>query len=185
MATRYLSFPDYTTSIGKEIRAFLTGSKDYPIEARHMLYSINRLEHKDELERWMKDGATVVINRYCESNLAYGAASGLSIEWLRTLESMMPQADYVFYLRATSGLSKQRKKERDKFEGDIAFLNHVSSIYDVLAENPNWFTIEADDSVNSIQCEISKTVEKLLLDSEQGRKLTYKAGTIKMLSNSG
>jgi dTMP kinase len=158
----YISFPDYSTAIGQEIRGFLSGRKNYPIEARHMLYSVNRLEHKERIERWLREERIVVINRYCESNLAYGAAAGLRIEWLRSIESKMPEADYVFYLKAEPELSKERKSERDKFEIDLDFLKRVSSVYNALAESPNWFTIDADNSIEIIHYEISRLTEKLL-----------------------
>jgi dTMP kinase len=137
-----------------------------------MLYSINRLEHKQEIEDWLSSGKVLVINRYCESNIAYGAASGVSIEWLRLLESKVPQADYIFYLRATTKLSKERKSERDKFEGDLSFLARVSSVYDALAtDNPNWFTIDADDTVENIQYEIRRITEELVL-KDRGKSET-------------
>lgn len=172
MPAEYLSFPDYDTAVGVEIKNFLSGAKNYPIEARHMLYSINRLEHKQEIEEWLARGRIAVINRYCESNIAYGAASGVSIEWLRSLESKMPQADYVFYLRATTKLSKERKNERDIFEGDLSFLERVSSVYDALAEDSrNWFTIDADDSIENIHYEIWRITEELVL-KERGKSET-------------
>ncbi|MHB1907633.1 MAG: dTMP kinase [Nitrososphaerales archaeon] len=158
----YVSFPDYTTTIGQEIRSFLSGEKSYPLEARHMLYSLNRYEHKNQIENWQSEGKIIVINRYCVSNLAYGGASGLSIDWLRSLESQMPQADYIFYLRATPNLSKLRKSNRDKFESDLSFLSRVSSVYDALSQSPNWFKIDADDSIENIQYEIFKITEELL-----------------------
>jgi dTMP kinase len=165
--SEYTSFPDYSTPIGQEIRAFLSGTKNYPVEARHMLYSVNRLEHKEKIESWLQQGRVIVINRYCDSNLAYGTGNGLSIEWLRTLESMMPQADYVFYLKSSYELSIKRKSDRDKFETDPDFLRRVSSVYDALAGNPNWFTIDADNSIESIQYEISRVAEKLLQEEEE------------------
>jgi dTMP kinase len=160
--SEYISFPDYSTAIGHEIRGFLSEAKNYSIEARHMLYSVNRLEHREIIEKWLRDGKIVIINRYCESNLAYGTASGLSIEWLRSLESRMPPSDYVFYLKAELQLSKERKSERDKFETDLDFLKRVSAVYNTLAESPNWFTIDADNSIESIHYEISSLAEKLL-----------------------
>src|SRR5579863_8588738 len=135
------SFPDYSTVSGREIRAFLLeGKNNYPLEARHMLFALNRLEHKEQLEKWLREGKTVVINRYCSSNLAYGSANGLPIEWLKELEKNMPEADYVFYLKADSELSKKRKaSDRDRFEVDLSFLDRVTAVYDALAESANWF----------------------------------------------
>lgn len=162
----YLSFPDYSTVIGGEIRAFLSGRKSYGLEARHMLYSTNRYEHKDQIERWLSDLKIVIVNRYCESNIAYGVASGLSLEWLRQLESRIPQSNYIFLLKASTELSKRRKFDRDKFEADYDYLTRVSKVYEALAENPHWFSVNADNTVEAVHYEIKKLTENLLKESE-------------------
>jgi dTMP kinase len=176
----YDSFPDYSTVVGREISAFLSGSKIYPIEARHMLFSLNRLEHKERIEKWLIEGKIVVINRYSDSGVAYGSASGLSIEWLKSLDSQMPQPDYVFYLKARTELLKQRKSDRDTFELDLRFLERVSSVYDALAQSPNWFTIDADNSIESIHYEISRLAQKLLAG-----KIELKGRPINMNASEG
>jgi dTMP kinase len=163
--TEYISFPDYETAIGKEIRSFLSGKSQLGIEARHILYSANRYEHKDKIERWLDDGKVVVINRYCESNIAYGVASGLPLDWLKEIESRMPQSDYVFFLKSTPELSQKRKFIRDKFETDATYLASVSKVYEALAEGENWFSIDADRTVELIHYEITQLVSNLLLES--------------------
>ncbi|HZW57240.1 MAG TPA: dTMP kinase [Nitrososphaerales archaeon] len=154
----YLSFPDYETRIGQEIRNFLAGKKEYNQEARHLLYAANRYEKKEDIEKALAEGRVVVVNRYCESNLAYGVANGLPLEWLREIESRMPQADFVFLLRASPGLSERRKKItlRDRYESDMRFLQRVSDVYDALAKSGQWFVIDADSSIQSVHNEVSK-----------------------------
>jgi dTMP kinase len=51
-----LDFPDYTTPIGMEIRAFLDGRRDYPAEVKHLLFSANRWEKKKEIESMIENG---------------------------------------------------------------------------------------------------------------------------------
>ena len=106
-----MTFPDYGTAIGAEIQAFLSGKKEYGLEARHLLYAANRYEKKAIIERWLSDGKVIIANRYCESNLAYGVANGLSLEWLKEIESKMPQSDYIFLLNADPELSQSRKEK--------------------------------------------------------------------------
>jgi len=162
--SEFLSFPDYSTAIGHEISAFLSGKREYPKEARHILYAANRYEHKEQIENWVRgENKIVVINRYSDSNIAYGVANGLSLQWLKAIESQMPQADYVFLLKATPELSKARKrKDRDIYETDPSFLNRVSEVYDALVEKGRWFSIEADRSVETIHYEISRFTEELI-----------------------
>ena len=42
-----LDFPDYTTPIGMEIKAFLEGKRDYLSEVKHLLFSANRSGEKE------------------------------------------------------------------------------------------------------------------------------------------
>ena len=159
--SEYISFPDYTTPIGREIRGFLEHERDYNLESRHLLYAANRYEHKEQIEKWISDGKVVIINRYSESNLAYGGANGLSIDWLAQIESRMPSSDYVFYLKLSPEVSAARKRNRDRYEADLAFLKRVSSVYEALSEPGRWFTISADQPKDLIHYEIVKTISSL------------------------
>jgi dTMP kinase len=160
-----LSFPDYSTPIGKEIAAFLRGERKYPEEARHALYAANRYEHKEKIERLLdQEGRIVVVNRYCDSNIAYGVASGLPLEWLRGLESRMPAPDHTFLLRIPPAISASRmqRKDRDIFEKDLDFLNRVQQVYEALADEHRWSVVDGDRPVDSIQYEISQLTENLI-----------------------
>jgi dTMP kinase len=159
----FLSFPEYTTPIGKEIHEYLHGKREYSPETMHLLYSANRYEFKSEIERWISEKNVVVLNRYCESNIAYGVADGLPRTWLEQLENRMPQSDYVFYLRISPELSLRRKDSRDRFEADMKFLNRVSEVYDALASSsPRWITIEGDRNPSIIHYEIMKSLSTRL-----------------------
>ncbi len=174
--TEFISFPDYTTLIGQEIRSFLDHNREYNPEARHVLYAANRYEHKDKLENWISQGKIVVINRYSESNIAYGAANGLPVEWLFHLESRMLRADYVFYLKISPEVSAARKKNRDRYEADLSFLKRVSSVYEALAEPGRWFTIVADQPSDLVHYEIVRTVSSLLDEKSNINQESYSRG---------
>jgi dTMP kinase len=159
----YLSFPDYSTPIGQEISNFLVHKREYDLESRHLLYAANKYERKEAIQRWIADGKVVIINRYSESNFAYGVANGLPLEWLEQVEGRLPKSDYVFYLRLSPEVSESRKqRNRDRYETDLGFLNRVSSVYEALAERDRWFIIPAEQSMDLLRYEIAKTVLSLL-----------------------
>ena len=160
----YISFPDYATPLGQEIKSFLERRKEYNLEARHLLYAANRYEHKERIENWIAQGKLVVINRYAESNLAYGGANGIPLEWLMQLESRMPKSDYVFYLRLSPEISAGRKRNRDRYEADLAYLRRVSEVYDALIEPGRWFSVEADRPRDLVHYEIVKTLSALNIE---------------------
>ncbi len=128
----------------------------------HLLYSANRYEFKPSIDRWISEKKFVILNRYCESNIAYGVADGLPRLWLEQLESRMPQSDYVFYLRITPELSLIRKASRDRLEADPKFLSRVSQMYDAMASSTRWITMNAERDVEIIHYEIMKTLTALL-----------------------
>lgn len=163
-ACEYISFPDYTTPLGQEIRSFLERRIEYNLEARHLLYAANRYEHKERIEDWVTKGKLVVINRYTESNLAYGSANGIPLDWLMQLESRMPKSDYIFYLKLSPEISAGRKRNRDRYEADLAYLRRVSDVYDALIEPGRWFSVAADRPRDLVHYEIVKTLSALNLE---------------------
>ena len=106
-----IDFPDYTTPIGTEIRAFLEGKRSYPNEVKHLLLSANRWEKKREIESMMDNGTIIISNRYYQSNLAYGISNGLSINWLLNLDKGLPKEDLVIVLDVSPKASHQRTEQ--------------------------------------------------------------------------
>ena len=157
----YLSFPDYSTAIGQEIKSYLAGKRDYDPETRHLLYAANHYELKESIVRKVRDGVSLVLNRYCESNLAYGVANGLPLAWLENVESLMPPSNLVFYLKIFPEISAKRKGDRDRFEADLNFLKRVSDVYDALAEPGRWFTVDASQRVELVHYEVVKILESV------------------------
>src|SRR6202022_1677415 len=132
------------------------GAREYNAETRHLLYAANRYEWKERIVDLTRKGNTVILNRYSESNLAYGVANGLSLSWLEQVESLMPKSDRVFYLKVPPEVSAKRKGDRDRFEADLSFLKRVSEVYDALAEPGRWFTVDATRSIELVHYEIVK-----------------------------
>lgn len=157
-----ITFPDYTTSIGAEIKAFLEGKRDYPIELKHILLSANRWEKKKEIESMVDSGTIVIINRYYQSNLVYGTSNGLNLRWLLSLEKGLPTADLVIVLDVTPRITLKRSLEPDEFEKDASLLQNVYKNYHKLAKPFRWKILNAEKSRDQIHDEVKKTVERII-----------------------
>jgi dTMP kinase len=157
-----ITFPDYTTSIGAEIKAFLEGKRDYPIELKHILLSANRWEKKKEIESMVDSGTIVIINRYYQSNLVYGTSNGLNLRWLLSLEKGLPTADLVIVLDVTPRITLKRSLEPDEFEKDVSLLQNVYKNYHKLAKPFRWKILDAEKSRDQIHDEVKKTVERII-----------------------
>jgi dTMP kinase len=157
-----LDFPDYTTPIGMEIRAFLDGKRDYPIEAKHLLFSANRWEKKKEIESMLDNGTIVVMNRYWQSNLAYGTASGIDPAWLLRLDKGLPKEDLVIVILVNPSVSSKRAEVQDTFESDQKLAAAAHRNYAKYAKQFKWKVLDGSKSKEQVHQEIMKIVRKEL-----------------------
>lgn len=158
-----MDFPDYTTPIGKEIRAFLDGNRSYTLETKHVLMSANRWEKKKEIESLIENGTIIVMNRYYQSNLVYGISHGLNLKWLLNLDEGLPKEDVVIVLDVNPNTSYQRVPgNRDAFEIDRKLLTKVHKNYRKLAKQFNWKVINGERVSGEVHNEIMKIVRKVI-----------------------
>ena len=159
--TKLFHFPDYTTPIGKEIRAYLDGKRKFPPQVIHCLLSANRWEKLNQIQSAQEKNSVLIMNRYYHSNLIYGKANGIKEKWLENLDSGLPKADLIILLDVTQKESFRRQKtNRDKFEKNEEFLKKISKIYLSVAKKKRWKIIDASKSKQEIHDEILKTFSK-------------------------
>lgn len=143
-----MSFPDYTTRIGNEIRAFLDGKVSYNNETKHMLLAANRWEKKQDIDNFLNKGKTIIMNRYYQSNLAYGLANGLQMGWLENLDNGLPKEEITIILDVLPEVSIERLESNnftpDEFERNIEFLDKARNEYLKLAKRFDWKVISSD-----------------------------------------
>jgi dTMP kinase len=162
--TSRMSFPDYDTPIGKEIKSFLSGGRTYPTELQHLLFAANRWEKLEEIKSRLRAGESIIVNRYTESNLAYGRANGLDTVWLATLERGLPRTDLVIVLDAPPhSLSSRRPgSTKDVYEKSSALQVKAQKAYRELARKHGWSLIDAEGPVAGVQAAVVKTVREAL-----------------------
>ena len=148
-----MSFPDYETAIGKEIKAFLSKERNYPIELQHLLFAANRWEKSEEIKSHLQSGKTLIVNRYTESNLVYGLANGLDRRWLESLENGLPKTNLVIVLDAPPQSLKSRRagSSKDAYERNSALQNKAQKAYRELARENGWKLVDADRPVEEVR----------------------------------
>ncbi len=158
-----IDFPDYTTPIGKEIKQFLDGKRNYPDEVKMMLLSANRWEKKGEIEKMVGKGITVIMNRYYQSNLVYGISKGLKLDWLLSLDKGLPKADVVIVIDIRPKTLVSRSKNIvDTFEKDLELIRRVKKNYRILANKFNWRAVEGEKSVDEVHSQVLRIVSKFV-----------------------
>jgi dTMP kinase len=158
-----LDFPDYSTPIGREIKSFLDGKRDYPDETKLMLLSANRWERKETIDRMLSNGTILVMNRYYHSNLAYGVSKNLELNWLMTLDRGLPKEDLCIVLEIRPTISESRSQHAgDLFENDKDLLKNVYRNYRKLAKLFNWKIINGERSKEEVSSDILNMVLKFV-----------------------
>ena len=160
---RLVSFPDYTTAIGGEISKALHGEREYGPDVMQLMYVANRYERREEMSRWLEQGAVLVCDRYRASSVAYGEAQGLDPVWLREMQRFLPQTDLTILLDIAPETAVQRKaKGRDRYERDLALLSRVRESYRRHAAEEGWLTLNGERPRDDVSADVVSAVEKLL-----------------------
>ncbi|MFB6076804.1 MAG: dTMP kinase, partial [Candidatus Nanohaloarchaea archaeon] len=141
--SRYAEFPTHqATPIGKVIDRYLQGDYDVPPEVRALLYAADRYQFAGEFRQFLADGGILVADRYSPSNYAFqttefgGEAFDAVVDWMRTVESRLPQPDQVILLDMPPGAARDlmTDREKDVHEADVQFQQRVLDSYRRLAE---------------------------------------------------
>ena len=158
-----LDFPDYTTPIGMEIKAFLERKRDYYTpEVKHLLFSANRWEKKKEIESMLENGTIVIMNRYWQSNLVYGVANGMDANWLIRLDRGLPKENIVLMILVKPTISARRAEMQDAFESDRQLAVKAYENYLKFAKQFRWRIIDGSKSKEQVHQEIMKIIRKEL-----------------------
>lgn len=163
------SFPNYTgTVFGGEVGKYLNGSygalNELPPQFPAMLYAMDRFEMKKNISANLRDGKTVIFDRYVPSNCAHQAAKlpenerTYFIDWVKRLEYNileLPAPDITIFLdvppkAAGEYVLKKSKRsytdaKNDIHEADFSYLEKVYSVYKTMAMKGGWLTIECMD----------------------------------------
>ena len=156
---RALSFPDYETPIGQQIRKALSGEHDFGPEVMQLLYVANRFEHKPRLDHWLQAGDVVVCERYRASSVAYGEAQGLDSRWLEEIQRDLPAATVTVLLDMAPETAVARKRDgRDRYERDLVLLARVRESYRRQAAAGRWVLIDAEQSKDAVAQAVAEAV---------------------------
>jgi dTMP kinase len=154
-----LSFPEYDTPIGREIRHALDGARDFTPDVMQLLYVANRLEFKPQIERWLAAGDIVICDRYCASSMAYGEAQGLDPVWLNEIQRSLPKAAVTVLLDIAPETAVRRKStNRDRYERDLDMLARVRTSYRRQAAAPDWCLIDAEAPKDAVTAAVEAAV---------------------------
>jgi dTMP kinase len=164
-----IAFPDYDTSIGREIARALAGEREYTPDVMQLLYVANRFEWKPRIDAWLESGSIVLSDRYIASSIAYGETQGLDPQWLWDVQQPLPQPGLTILLDIAPGTAAGRKSVgRDRYERDLALLGRVRDSYARQANDSAWIRIDGDQDRARVAAEVAAAVDLWL---ERGHRV--------------
>lgn len=126
-----------------------------------MLFTANRWEKAVAIERGRSAGV-VIVNRYSESNLVYGMANGLPLNWLLELEQGLPKTDLVLVLDTPIQRLVSRRANKDSYEKNIDLQTKARRTYRRLASKFGWKIINATGDKDEVHRRVRTTIRKWL-----------------------
>ena len=158
-----LSFPDYQTPIGQELRHALDGQRDFTPDVMQLLYVANRLEWLPKLAGWLAAGDVVICDRYRASSVAYGEAQGLDAGWLLDIQRGLPAPDLTVFLDIAPETAVARKSTgRDRYERDLDLLSRVRTSYRHQAATGRWAIVNGEASKTDVSQAVEAAVSQRL-----------------------
>jgi len=152
-----LHFPVYDSVTGKVLREIMQGEEIHPLLFQALM-TLNRLE---ALPLLRKPG-TLVLNRYWQSGVAYGAADGLDPEGLEALHSVLPVPDLCMLIDVPAEVSMLRRSSRDDAyetaERVTLARQHYLDLWARHRADPGWYVVDGTQSVEDVHQQIVELV---------------------------
>jgi dTMP kinase len=156
-----VSFPDYSTPLGGEIRRFLKGEVSYRPEVRQLLYVANRWEREGDIRKWLNEKNYVIADRYMQAGLVYGLANGLSLDWMLGMEEGLPKADLVIILDISPETALERERAEDIYEENLSFQKMIRSTYLELGKKLGWKIVDGNQEPSRVAMTALRNVKSV------------------------
>jgi len=159
--------PTLDSRAGKKIRKVL--DKELAVSAKKLqgLFAKDRAKHlKKIIIPNLKSGKVVISDRYLFSSLAYGAADGVDLDYLISLNKKFLEPDLTIFLKTSPRVCVERIKKRGEkitlFEKERQ-LEKVWKIFEKLSKKfRNIVVLDGEKSIKEIQENIKKVSIKRL-----------------------
>jgi len=148
--------------IGVKVNKMIS-SEDHSPETVALGFAADRMAHlEDRVIPWLKEGKTVVSDRYYHSSLVYQPVMGADREWVDKLnkEALKPDLTFILDISAEIGMERVDDRGRDGniFE-QLSFQEKVVNRYRKL-ENESTILVDASNPEEEVFKEIKSQVEQ-------------------------
>jgi dTMP kinase len=151
--------------IGNLLRRYL--KKETPPLVDALLFAADRAEHSIVIQKNIKEGKHVVLDRYVESSFAYQSVQGIDENWLEGINDFHLSPDITVLLDLEVDIALKRKtldpasNTNEKFE-NAKFLQKVRKVYLRRAQLKQFNVLDASQPVDVIHKTVIEIVRTKL-----------------------
>ncbi|KAI8849398.1 thymidylate kinase-domain-containing protein [Chytridium lagenaria] len=138
-------FPDRGSTSGAIIDQYLKFKSEIDDRTMHLWFAVNRSEAMPALEKILKSGRSIIVDRYAFSGVAYTMAkesSKLSRTWCMNADSGILKPDIVIFLDIPATLSSSRPEFGSERYENVEFQKKVRETFLTLKDK-TWKTYDA------------------------------------------
>jgi len=142
------------SDIGKMIRQYL---KNNPIISDNfqtvmaLLFAADRVNLVKKVDEVKKNKGIIITDRSLYSSIVYQNGP----KWIREINKYAKKPDIVILLDLDIDIALKRRKSKDTFENK-PFLEKVRQKYIKLAENPNFYIVDGNNTIKTIHEKIKR-----------------------------
>jgi dTMP kinase len=150
--------------IGRYIReSCLYENQRLPTEAEALIFAADRIEHMySEVKPALEAGKLVICDRYIYSSLAYQGNSGLSLEWIKTINARALQPDICIFIDVPPEKVIKRLKRKKSVMETLETQQKVREVYLKYVEKAELVRVDGDKDKEQVAKELFKTVSGLI-----------------------
>jgi dTMP kinase len=150
--------------IGTFIRqGCLYEEKRLPTEAEALLFAADRVEHmQKEVKPALDEGKLVICDRYIFSSLAYQGSTGLSLDWIETINARALQPDFSLFIDVDPERVLERLQRKKSVMETLETQRKVREVYLRFVEKGEMIRIDGDKPKEGVADELYAVVLDLL-----------------------
>jgi dTMP kinase len=151
-----------------KIGSFIRGSCLYentrlPTEAEALMFAADRIEHMySEVKPALDEGKLVICDRYIYSSLAYQGNSGLSLDWIKTINARALQPDICIFIDVPPKKVIERLQRKKSVMETLETQQKVREVYMKYVEKGELVRIDGDKEKEQVAEDLYKTVLGLI-----------------------
>jgi dTMP kinase len=137
--------------------------KRLPTAAEALLFAADRIEHiENEIKPALAEGKMVICDRYIYSSLAYQGSAGLSLDWIKTINSHALQPDFGIFIDVSPERVLERLQRKKSVMETLETQQKVREIYLKFVEKGELIRIDGDKPTDAVADELYSKVLSLL-----------------------